>query len=787
MSRLDFAAIASSLNPETCVPEWLPDGRRNGSEWVARNPTRNDNSAGSFSVNLRTGKWADFATGQEGGDLVSLFAYIRHNNDNGAAARELTTRYGLTIGADERQAAANAAEKSDAPKIIMPIPSDAPEPTFDHYRYGQPTTVYPYYDAAGRAMLYICRFDPPDERKQILPRSWVEDKHGNRSWDFKGITGKNRRPIYGLDRLAAMPAVPVIVVEGEKAADAGQRIMGERAVVVAWLGGANTAGLANTKPLKGRKIILWPDADAQVYKDGHQRAGEIMDIHEQPGIHAMLEIAKGIGEDAEHLEMVGYKFGEREAGWDLADAEADGWDATRVLQHVQAHAATPWRIAGGVPAVQAQSLMPSIIDAPAAAAAPANDNQVPPAVTMDQPINPYGYPHLSDKGQPLNSIENLAHVLAEYGVRARYNEVRKSVEVTIPAKEFSADNRDNCALAEVTSLCARNRMPTTNIDAYIKLIADSARYSPVMDWIEAKPWDHTSRIQSLLDTVKTTGSVELKNTLIKRWMISAVAAASKQGGFSAHGVLVFTGAQGVGKTSWFRRLVPQELGLTLDGALLDPSNKDHILNAVSHWLVELGELDATFRKADIARLKSFITSSTDKLRRPYDRRESEYPRRTVFFASVNEDKYLVDDTGNRRWWTVPIASVDYTHTIDMQQVWAEVLHIFRAGEKPWLQPNEAAMLADKNADHEAVDPIHELITGTYEWGENLITTNKTATDVLIEIGVKNPNRAQATQASKILRVITGEEPRKSNGRKVFKVPPKRIGEEYNNDTNHWSK
>lgn len=66
----------------------LPDGFNRGGEWVARNPTRNDRKAGSFSINIRTGRWADFATGDRGGDVVSLYAYLKHLSQY-EAAKEL--------------------------------------------------------------------------------------------------------------------------------------------------------------------------------------------------------------------------------------------------------------------------------------------------------------------------------------------------------------------------------------------------------------------------------------------------------------------------------------------------------------------------------------------------------------------------------------------------------------------------------------------------------------------------------------------------------------------------
>lgn len=87
---LDFATVnhAAMQALPVLLARWLPDGRRHGCEWVARNPTRNDRKPGSFSVNLRTGKWGDFAARDKGGDPVSLYAYLRGIRQ-GDAAREL--------------------------------------------------------------------------------------------------------------------------------------------------------------------------------------------------------------------------------------------------------------------------------------------------------------------------------------------------------------------------------------------------------------------------------------------------------------------------------------------------------------------------------------------------------------------------------------------------------------------------------------------------------------------------------------------------------------------------
>lgn len=794
MNKLDFDAVNQAVDGRTRVPEWAPGGKWRGDEYMPPNPRRNDKNPGSFVINVRKGVWKDYATGDAGSDLVSLYAYLFHDNDQGVAAKELADGHGVRLGdpVTRERAAANVTKIEDAkPTPVFPVPMGVPTPSFKHPGYGAPTTVWTYRDKDGRTLLHICRYDPEGERKQVIPRSWCKHPDGSEKWAWRGITGPGRRPLYALDKLAANPEADAIVVEGEKTADAGQALFGEAAVVTTWLGGVETSDRVNLTPLAGRRVVLWPDFDAQRVKlTDEERAADVdpaskplVAFHEQPGVRAMMNLATKLRGVAREVILVGYTPLEFPGGWDLAD---DGWTTESATQYMAKHAGDPWHLATArtpapapTPAPEAAPATPGQPPAPpappaapAAAPAPANDNE--PAVPLEASVNPFGWPHLGEKGAPMNTAENLEYMLGEYGISTKYNEVRKQTEVTVPGRTYSADNRANCSLSEIISMAARNRMPQGMLADYIKLLADRHAYNPVREWVTAKPWDGVKRIQALCDTVTVSSEKALADKLIFRWLVSAVAAIFMPHGFESHGVLVFTGPQGEGKTRWIKRLVRDLPDVVLAGAVLDPANKDTVTNAISHWIVELGELDATFRKADIARLKSFITLAVDKVRRPYDRIESEYQRRTVFFASVNEEKYLVDDTGNRRWWTVPVIKIDYAHTIDTQQVWAEVLTLWQAGEQHWLTDDEFKGLNKLNAEHESVDPVEEMIVAAFEWGQlaGMGGREMTASEVLLAIGFDKPNKAQATHCSKVLKKLTGTEPRKANNGRYFKMPPR---------------
>ncbi|EPE9614856.1 VapE domain-containing protein [Escherichia coli] len=392
------------------------------------------------------------------------------------------------------------------------------------------------------------------------------------------------------------------------------------------------------------------------------------------------------------------------------------------------------------------------------------------------------WPNIGSNGQPLNTRPNVERLLDNYSISAKYNEISKDVEVLVPGVSGGSDARDNCAVSEILSLAALNRLPMSNIEGHIKTIAVRNTYNPVRDFINQREWDGRSRFADLLNTISTPDdySRDLLAMLVRRWLLSAVAAAYLEAGFWSKGVLVFQGEQSLGKTAWFKSLLPPDnRNLVKVGATIDPGNKDSVASAISHWLVELGELDATFRKADIAKLKAFISQDRDDLRRPYDRLESKYQRRTVFFASVNPKHFLADDTGNVRWWTIPVTAVNYEHGIDTQQLWAEVLSWFEAGERWWLDRDEEAMLEGVNEQHGQTDPIEEMILARFDWNSDRLAAyiEMTATDVLLSIGQDRPTKSQATQCGNILRKLTGRDARRTSKGRFYLMPPKVFGQQ----------
>jgi putative DNA primase/helicase len=388
-------------------------------------------------------------------------------------------------------------------------------------------------------------------------------------------------------------------------------------------------------------------------------------------------------------------------------------------------------------------------------------------------------PDVNDKGKPLSTIENLDEVCRRLNITIRYNVISKEEEILIPGAGFSIDNRQNASLSWLISECAKFRMPVDRVPDFVTYLADQNQYNPVANWITSRPWDGQDRLSDLIATVHAHGEkafpkvADLKRAMITRWMISAVAAVFRPTGVSAHGVLVFQGDQYIGKTKWFKTLVPASLGVLQDGVILRPEDRDSVKQCVANWLVELGELDATFRKSDIAALKAFLTKDRDILRRAYARKESEFARRTVFFASVNPKEFLHDPTGNRRYWTIECDHLDHDHNIDMQQCWAQIYEQhYLPGESWFLTADEMDALNAHNKGFEVIDPIEELIAYGLDWNSASVDWEwRAATDVLRALGRDTPTQAEATRAAHVIRARNGKNSRKHSGVRQLYVPP----------------
>ena len=368
-------------------------------------------------------------------------------------------------------------------------------------------------------------------------------------------------------------------------------------------------------------------------------------------------------------------------------------------------------------------------------------------------------------GRFLNTKDNIGGVLKVHDVDVRYNVIKKKLEIDIPNMEFIADMHEEASLIEIEDRCINMGIPHTKVRDYLKVLA--REYNPVKEWIDSEPWDGTDRLPTFMDSLTTEESAQLKEMLLKKWLISCVAAAYEKNGVELEGILVLQGAQGLGKTLWFKRLCDYNKGWLLEGATLNPSDKDSVKRAVSHWIVELGEIESTFKKSDIDQLKAFVTAKTDELRLPYDRAFTTYQRRTAFYASVNASEFLTDTSGNRRFWVLAVRDINVNHGVNMQQLWAQVKDtMYVPGQKNWfLSPDERELLHDSNEAYRTQSSVEDLILEHVNFDSEYAKPVQ-MTKLLRDLGIKSPRMPDFKEASRVLHE-RGIEPRRSNGKKIY--------------------
>lgn len=350
------------------------------------------------------------------------------------------------------------------------------------------------------------------------------------------------------------------------------------------------------------------------------------------------------------------------------------------------------------------------------------------------------------------TVENLSRLVAAYNVQVRYNELSREIEVNVGGKARDGELARNTSLALIEDLCRINSYPHTQVAGNISGLAERDAYNPALNWIRSKAWDGTDRIGDLFDclTLPDPAKFQVSWALFRKWMLGAVAILSGRATKFEHVLVLVDPNGGIGKTRFFNTLCPEPF--QADGVALNVNDKDSVINVISKWLVELGEIGATFSRSDTEALKAFLSRGFDDVRPPYARAANRYPRRTAFFGSVNNVRFLVDDTNNRRFWPIEVSAIDYRHSIDMQQVWAEALHQVEAGEAWHLTPDENRIIGEHNESFRSMDRVEEMILTMYDAGA-IPCRYLSASQVLEEIGIFGAKVGDMRKAGAVLRKL----------------------------------
>lgn len=354
------------------------------------------------------------------------------------------------------------------------------------------------------------------------------------------------------------------------------------------------------------------------------------------------------------------------------------------------------------------------------------------------------------------TIYNLEVFLKNKGITTKYNIISHKIEYDGYDSNESPEHITDTMISIIYDEMQHNFKGCTmdKIPNFLNVIATRNKYNPVLEMLNSTTWDGTDRLKQIYEMLQIHEDDELSRILLKKWFMQCICGLHNDdldNPFSLDIVLIFQGLQGAGKTRLFEHLAMKK-NLFGEGAIIDPRDKDTQIKATSRWICELGEISTTMKK-DIDSLKAFLTMSTDTYRKPYGKSYLEYNRMTSFCGTTNDERFLIDETGNRRFATVPLDDelyIDYDTQVkpfDSLQFWCQIAEIveteIKQNNKSYasvfrLTREELKALNERNrefektlkGEEEVTDVLYKLENMMQDPAKNVVMEYMTVTDFI---------------------------------------------------------
>lgn len=708
-SKPDFAEVGSAAleMAHVLLPEWL-GGKRQGHEWQGE--TRSNGGLGnSWAVNLDTGAWLHGAGDEKGGDLVSLYAALNHIKQ-AAALKEVALQVGLT----ERRPPkilSRAAQSTQKPAERVPL--SAPQPT-PHPTHGEPTAIYRYGDA-----FWVCRYDFGEGEKLFRPFTW---RKGH--WEATGYP--EPRPIYHLTEIMQEPDVPVLVVEGEKCADAASGVM-RGYITTTWANGAQSVTKNAWEPLFGRDVLIWPDAD-------------------EPGLKAAATLAELLTGHTKRLRVI--QPNGQPPGWDIADAIAEGWDSAKIAEWAKTHV---------------KEITPVVVESPPPAVVEDGDNSA--LVTWQSLKLDCG-----EGGQPHATVANVSMILqAHPDFRERVwhdtftDQIRTTMNGCVERRWTDADDLNLTVFIQQS--LRLNKVKQDMVASGVLHAARLVARNSLTDWLDSLEWDGVVRLETWLADTLGCDNNEYTTAVAVNWPISMVARAYVPG-CKVDTMPVLEGAQGMSKSTFL-----EVLGDPWYGSIpIAFGDKDFLQAIQGHWLVEIPDMSG-FSRREQGHILATMSIRNDIYRASYGHHTVNHPRVTVFAATSETDDYLQDARGRRRYWPLRCTEINIDVLREQrEQIFAEARDRYREGAKWFKMPG---MADEEQADRAApdlwtdrvIDYATELWTSSRAIG---ITSARILSDA-IELPLAKQTDVEKRRIARIMRENGWIQRRDAYGRKWRKA------------------
>lgn len=322
---------------------------------------------------------------------------------------------------------------------------------------------------------------------------------------------------------------------------------------------------------------------------------------------------------------------------------------------------------------------------------------------------------LDKQGKVKDTMANIAAIVShdENLKSIVYNEFKGCIDVIgpLPWKQVKPGFNDS-DLANAKLYFERVYgiwSPTKFKDALLAVVAAERIYHPIKDYFAGLVWDGVPRLDTLL--IDYCGAEDTPYTrAVTRKTLCAAVARVYEPGRKFDSILVLSGPQGIGKSTFFAKLGGPWYSDSL--AISDMKDKTAAEKLQGYWILELGEL-AGIKKVDVETVKSFVTRVDDKYRQAYGSVVESHPRSCIIVGSTNsESGFLRDITGNRRFWPVQVTGDGVHHPWDLEdtdQVWAEAIQAYKDGESLFLSGEVALMAYAKQQEAMESDDREGLV------------------------------------------------------------------------------
>lgn len=340
-----------------------------------------------------------------------------------------------------------------------------------------------------------------------------------------------------------------------------------------------------------------------------------------------------------------------------------------------------------------------------------------------------------------SNIEQIqAFLSANY--EFKYNSITQRLLVRIRGADNSFHYLDSYEFNTILRKIKTQNIGCSKDTLFMILRSDFVpQFDPYTDYLNnLSEWDGVDYIAQLASSVTVTQSVHFEKCL-KKWLVAMVATLLDEN-VSNQTAIIFSGAQGIGKTTWFHTILPKEFQEFIHEGYVQTKDKESSVKLSECVLILMDELENLTEK-NIDGVKQLMTQKGTNLRRAYTTITQYYRSRASFAGTVNRKHFLKDLTGNRRFLCFEASSFNLLHNIPHDKLFSQAVYLFRHGFQYWFDQNEMAELDRMNAEFRDISVEEEAFVNHFDIGSlhdedsHFLTTTQLHQQLVLKTGHKS--------------------------------------------------